>query len=455
MRSGTICLFSDGHCIDQEGGYTFWNTVPVDNCKFQQYSILYDGLANKVIDHDFDNKQIMYSLSTQDITFALTAKSKETVCGYVVIKTEHPKLLIFETTKGESFANYKKISVTNVDIFAYVNSKFVYVEKHLRSRMKQLYKDVLTQKCKLEKQTLKNSLSIATQSPDEFAFDLMKGPGYMAVVAGEVVHIIKCVPVEIKMEHGESCYAELQVTGNNKTHFLTPRTHILNTQGTEIPCNRILPSQYYVSNKWYKILPLPTTAEKPTIIKPMTAPTWEYVNPSELATNDIYTEQELDQIRERVMLPVERPVVLNDLAREMRGHPLGDNEGSLLKLLNEDVITTIASNTWNKLCTHFITFGTASAGIIAIFMIIHMITVIIDIIIQGYTLHAVYGWSIHLLGALWSSVTYLLIQIARRPTVSNDIKLGEIQTTEQDNSNQEKSTKREKEEKPSNSRPFF
>ena len=31
-------------------------SCPVDNCKFQQYSILYEGLANKVIDHDFDNK---------------------------------------------------------------------------------------------------------------------------------------------------------------------------------------------------------------------------------------------------------------------------------------------------------------------------------------------------------------------------------------------------------------
>ena len=114
----------------------------------------------------------------------------------------------------------------------------------------------------------------------------------MAVVAGEVVHIIKCVPVEIKMEHGESCYAELEVIQNNKTYFLTPRTHILKTQGTQIPCNRMLPSQYYVGNQCYKILPLPTTAEKPTIIEPMIAPTWEYVNPSELATNGIYTEQE-------------------------------------------------------------------------------------------------------------------------------------------------------------------
>ena len=130
------------------------------------------------------------------------------------------------------------------------------------------------------------------------------------------------------------------------------------------------------------------------------------------------------------MFPVERPAVLNDLARKMRGYPLGDNEGSLLKLLNEDTITDIARNTWKNLWIHFITSGTASAGIIAIFMIIHIIKAIIDIIIQGYTLHAVYGWSIHLLGALWSSVTYLLKHIARRPTNSNDIELGEMQPTE-------------------------
>ena len=76
-------------------------------------------------------------------------------------------------------------------------------------------------------------MSIATQAPDGFAFDLMKGPGYMAVVAGEVVHIVKCVPVEIKMKHGDTCFAELQVTRNNQTFFLTPRTHVLKTRGTE------------------------------------------------------------------------------------------------------------------------------------------------------------------------------------------------------------------------------
>ena len=123
----------------------------------------------------------------------------------------------------------------------------------------------------------------------------------------------------------------------------------------------------------------------------MTAPTGKYTNLSELATNGIHTEHELDQIRERIMFSVEQPAVLSDLAREMRGYPLGNNEGSVLKLLNENAITEIAKNTWEKLWTHYIIFGTANAGIIAILMTIHLINAKIDIIIQGYTLLAIYG----------------------------------------------------------------
>ena len=143
-------------------------------------------------------------------------------------------MFIFETNKDSTFAHSQKTTVANLDIFAYINSKFVYVEKHIRTQLKYLYRDVVYQRCNLERETLKNSLTIATQAPDEFAFNLMKGPGYMAVVAGEVVHIVKCIPVEVIVEHGDYCYTELQVSRENKTYFLTPRTHILKRKGTQI-----------------------------------------------------------------------------------------------------------------------------------------------------------------------------------------------------------------------------
>ena len=130
LRSVTPCTLSNATCMDVEGGHKFWNPIPVSNCKFYKYSILYKGYAIKINDLIHNHFQTVYSLATDDITFALVIKSAESVCGYTVFRTDHPKLVIFETVKGESFAGNYKLAVENVDLFAYINYKFIYVEKH-------------------------------------------------------------------------------------------------------------------------------------------------------------------------------------------------------------------------------------------------------------------------------------------------------------------------------------
>ena len=50
LRSGTHCTLSDETSVDVEGGHAFWNTIPASNYKFHQYSILYEGYANKIDD---------------------------------------------------------------------------------------------------------------------------------------------------------------------------------------------------------------------------------------------------------------------------------------------------------------------------------------------------------------------------------------------------------------------
>ena len=84
----------------------------------------------------------------------------------------------------------------------------------------------------MERQIIKNAFSLAIHSPDDFAYQIMKGPGYMAILSGEVVHIIKCTPVEVKIQHTQKCYQQLLVTKGNKTYFLAPQTHILLKMGT-------------------------------------------------------------------------------------------------------------------------------------------------------------------------------------------------------------------------------
>ena len=82
-----------------------------------------------------------------------------------------------------------------------------------------LYHDVLTQRCILEQQILRNTLTSATQSPDAFAYHLMKGPGNMSLVAREEVHIVKCIQVEVKYRKTKKYYLQILIiiiNNNNK-----------------------------------------------------------------------------------------------------------------------------------------------------------------------------------------------------------------------------------------------
>ncbi|KAL6421669.1 hypothetical protein ACFW04_014484 [Cataglyphis niger] len=320
LRSGVACELSATYCSDIEGGDTFWNPVPADTCKFSNYGILYEGYADKIIDNINQQAQVVYSLTTQNTIFALTSRGKYLTCGYTLTRTEHPKLIIFETSPGIAIFN-KQTRVVNLDIFTYMNSKFVYVEKHIRTQINQLYRNILLQQCNLEQQMLQNALAIATQSPDIFAYHLMKGPGYMALRAGEVIHIVKCVPVEVRLARVEECYDQLPVLRGNKTNFLTPQTHILLRQGTQTACNAFAPSMYLLGDSWYKLTPKPIDTLPPTIMKPLTKPTWKYVSPGSLATSGIYTETDLEELRDHIMFPAERPAVLNTVARGVMVDP--------------------------------------------------------------------------------------------------------------------------------------
>lgn len=170
---------------------------------------MYEGPAHKLTPQPGqDDALTIYTVSSDGVIFALTRTADTNLCGYQLIHTEHPKLFVLETSKGRTFKTKGKISVGNLDIFSYVNSKFVYIEKHVKSQLTRLYRDVMTQKRALERQILENALSLASIAPDEMAYRIMKAPGYTAVTAGEIIYIIKCIPV--------TCYLQGQ---DNRTLF--------------------------------------------------------------------------------------------------------------------------------------------------------------------------------------------------------------------------------------------
>jgi hypothetical protein len=83
----------------------------------------------------------------------------------------------------------------------------------------------MEQKCALEKQILQNALSFSSTAPDEMAFPIMKTPGYTAVTAGEVIHLIKCIPVECRARQTSECHNELRYISKSN---LFPHAEIQN-----------------------------------------------------------------------------------------------------------------------------------------------------------------------------------------------------------------------------------
>lgn len=410
LNSGVQCTLSDGSCMDVEGGNTYWAPIPVDNCKFGNYDVLFQGKVNKVYDNS-SSTQAVYAITTGEITFALTRQGHFNLCNYILIRTEHPKLFILEIDPEHSFAKKRPIAINNLDIFTYMNSKFVYLEKHVRNQMTALYHDVLTQQCKLEKQVLENALSLAKILPEDFSYQLMKSPGYMAVVSGEVIHVVKCVPTTIKRRETKECYQQLPVFRGNSSMFMAPKTRILLKTGTQIDCNPYVPVMYLLRGTWYKITPRAASTIPPNEIQPTISHTWTYTNPAELATSGIYSAQELEKLRDHIMFPVEKPAVLNTLARGVTGQTSNKQGVSFINLLDEETLQKIATNTWARLWGWFTGFGTFSAGMFGVFVTIKLIKFVIDTALHGYALHQVYGWSVHLLGAIWDSVTNVLIHL--------------------------------------------
>ncbi|XP_024945880.1 uncharacterized protein LOC107272817 [Cephus cinctus] len=220
MPSGKTCTLTAAACPDDEMGNSFWTPIPKDDCHYKRYTVLFEGRATLLQNNSTTvsryNKEI-YTLNQEDFTFALAKRGERKICGYTLIETEHPKLFIVDSRADGTFAKKTSIDTTNMDIFTL-------------------------------QQVMESALVLAVVAPDEFAKTIMVHSGYMVVAAGELIHIIKCIPVEVKIRHTTTCYQQLSVFRGNSSYFVTPRTHMLLSTGTEIDCNDIVPPMYLIND---------------------------------------------------------------------------------------------------------------------------------------------------------------------------------------------------------------
>lgn len=244
LSTGTIFKLSDQYGIDAYKGEVIWDTNSYD-CDTHDFTILYDGPASIVTSTNNKN-QHTYLVESDKIVFALKYIKQTYTCHIPVIQTEHSQLNILIDPLFFSYFKTKTISPQNTDLIAYINTKLVYIENRFKSSITTLYTDILQKKCELERKVLIKKLSLATYSLSELAYIMGEGPGFTAIKAGEIIYLIKCKAAEVEILYKNTCYNELPVTYNNQSYFMAPKTRTLQKYGTEIDCNHLLPSAFYL-----------------------------------------------------------------------------------------------------------------------------------------------------------------------------------------------------------------
>lgn len=420
LNTGTRCPYKQGKCIDINENYAFWNVRQSSICKFENYAILYEGMGVKVSDSSSSQPSIdvYFGNSTGDIKFGLSKTGERMVCGYKIMETEHPKLFITEYLPNQGFATKRYIETHDIILTAYFNTKIAYLQKHIKSQFESMYRDVVLNRCKLERQIIINSINYLYTRPDLFALTIMKEPGHMAIPAGEVAHIIPCESIICKIRHEQNCYQEIPVECGKENYFMKPQTRIITKSGTPRDCNTLLPTMFYITSNWIQFLPTTVKAETPQIIKPLSKPTWKYTDLEGLINSGIYSTSDLERLREHMIFPAEKPAYIESLIRKLSNRHAPDEKLNYQNLFDSNLLTKMARKAWEKLWDGFTKFGIYSAGFITIIMIIQLLKVIIDTIIQGYALYTVYGWGIHLIGAFWSSITNLIFHL-KQPIVKD------------------------------------
>ena len=407
LPSGLRCDLSNEFCIDRDGSTVYWDAIKRGECGKNEYTVLYEGTINKTTEKGAESKPL-YSIDTPDVVFAFSHKGNYDICMHRFIRTEYPKLFIVELKQDEILPFQTTVSVENLDLMSYVNSKFVYVEKQLKRHLNTLYRDVIEKRCNLERKVIANTLSIGAQKPDEFALRLKGRPGYIGILGGEVIYVAKCTPVIVQPRETTECYNELPVSRNGEAMFLTERTRILTHIGVRTTCDEKLPTMYFLSGKWIKFLPIRAIADPPTILKPGAEKGFVYEESKYISRGGIYTQAESEKIKERAMFAVVRPGVISTIAQGMLGSNV-TQELTIEPFLKKEHVEGLLMNMWGNFWAKFVIFGSTTAGVIGILVVAKLIKFALDTVIHGIALHEVYGFSFHLIGAIWDSVTQLLL----------------------------------------------
>ena len=295
LTSGLVCEFDKMSCIDLLNGYTFWDRITNENCYKDKLELIYEGNITKISENLDNDTRINYVIDTKEYLIMLEEKGFIEVCYNKFIRTQSAETYIL--LNHENFLNQKHVTV---DYNKYFSNKLTVVYKRLESQMKDVYLSQTQNDCERQISIIQENLNLAYTAPEQFAFSLM-GPGYTGQLAGNVIHIIKCQPVEVKINPYPKFFTQdIPILYHDKPLFMSSSSNIIIKNSQKIPCSKILPIKFRINGFWIKFTPQIKVAKTPRKLGPKTHENFKPTEIRDLEGRGIYSKQEIEDYQKSI-----------------------------------------------------------------------------------------------------------------------------------------------------------
>lgn len=422
MASGQTFKASTGEGFDTSLGSVFWD-IPesVDDfaCTGKTHMLVYEGPAHQVTS---DDQPGMVIINSTNRAMALDVTQSGVYCGYEGWLTSNPRIIVLLSKKMRPFkAVYNTVSAEEIDSELHLNAKLAYLGEFNANQLDSLYRYVREQDCQIRHQLLTHLTTIALISPDEFAWSYSKSPGTTAIVAGETVYLMSCIPVVVAYRSDNRCYQEMPVMYQNHTLFMKPRSRILVNYGTEIACNPLAPPLFVVNGKWIQLHSTPHEVPSPVTLHADPTRIWAAARLTNLASTGLYTTQQMEEYHRKLLFPLEQPAINQVIAYHAGGVDIGSQNVDLTSLFNQDIIRKYQESLFEKMYGWVWEISMQFAGFFGFLSILMIIKYIVNMIINGTFLYKMFGGGAHLLAIVLGSAGLNLIHLLFGKEAAEDI----------------------------------